>query len=388
MKKRKWIWLGIWILSLVGISCVGGAVSYGCFWALTLLPVISLVYLLCVYFRFRIYQEVESRDMVCGQAFNYYFTLRNEDYFGFAGVNVRLFPDFSYVENLAEDIEYELLPGDEFIYRTKVTCKYRGEYEIGLKEVVVTDFFRLFQLRYPIPGTIRAIVRPKIVNLKEITELSDIVVSLQREALFSKTEPDVVVRDYIRGDSPKRIHWKATAREGRLKVRTDTGEEKQGIHMLFDTKRYSRNMQEYLPMESKMLEALLALGMFFAARDMVTSVHYGQNGARRDEITNIKSFEEFYSRISNIFFREEEEITALFQMLYEQGTFADAKVLIVVLHEMNDEIMEMAERISTEGIYIVIYVVTDNNVENYIRESTVRKKIVVIPTEAELEWIV
>lgn len=366
---------------------MGGAVSYGCFWALTLLPVISLVYLLCVYFRFRIYQEVESRDMVCGQAYNYYFTLRNEDYFGFAGVNVRLFPDFSHVENLPEDIEYELLPGDEFIYRTKITCKYRGEYEIGLKEVVVTDFFRLFRLRYRFPGTIRAIVRPKLVDLKEIKELSDVVVSLQREALFSKSEPDIVVRDYIRGDSLKKIHWKATAREGQLKVRTDTGEEKQGIRMLFDTKRYSSDMHEYLPLESKILEAVLALGMFFATRDMVTTVYYGQNGVRQQEITNIKSFEEFYGAMSNVSFREEEEANALFQMLNEQGAFADAKVLIMVLHELDDAIMQTAEQLSAEGVYVVIYVVTEKNMEVYVRESTVRKKIVVISTEAELEGV-
>ncbi len=379
--------MGIWLLSLVGISCVGGAVSYGCFWALTLLPVISLVYLLCVYFRFRIYQEVESRDMVCGQAFNYYFTLRNEDYFGFAGVNVRLFPDFSHVENLPEDIEYELLPGDEFIYRTKITCKYRGEYEIGLKEVVVTDFFRLFRLRYRFPGTIRAIVRPKLVDLKEIKELADVVVSLQREALFSKSEPDIVVRDYIRGDSLKKIHWKATAREGQLKVRTDTGEEKQGIRMLFDTKRCSEDMQEYLPLESKILEAVLALGMFFATRDMATSVYYGQNGVRQHEITNIKSFEEFYACMSNVSFRKEEEVNTLFQGLSQQGTFADAKILIMVLHELDDAIMQTAEQLSAEGIYVVIYVITDKNMEAYVRESTVRKKIVVIPTEAELEGV-
>ncbi|MBQ9134649.1 MAG: DUF58 domain-containing protein [Lachnospiraceae bacterium] len=387
MKKRKWIWFGIWLLSLVGISCVGGAVSYGCFWALTLLPVISLVYLLCVYFRFRIYQEVESRDMVCGQAYNYYFTLRNEDYFGFAGVNVRLFPDFSHVENLPEDIEYELLPGDEFIYRTKITCKYRGEYEIGLKEVVVTDFFRLFRLCYRFPGTIRAIVRPKLVDLKEIKELSDVVISLQREALFSKSEPDIVVRDYIRGDSLKKIHWKATAREGQLKVRTDTGEEKQGIRMVFDTQRYSSDMHEYLPLESKILEAVLALGMFFAARDMVTTVYYGQNGVRQHEITNIKSFEEFYGGMSNVSFREEEETNALFQVLNGQGAFADAKVLIMVLHELDDAIMQTAEQLSAEGVYVVIYVITDKNMEAYVRESTVRKKIVVIPTEAELEGV-
>lgn len=325
--------------------------------------------------------------MVCGQALPYYFVLRNEDYFGFAGVNVRLFPDFSYVENLPEDIEYELLPGDEFIYRTKVTCRYRGEYEIGLKEVVVTDFFRLFKLRYKVTGTIRAIVRPKIVELTEVKELADVVVAMQREALFAKGEPDVVVRDYIRGDERKRIHWKATAGAGQLKVRTDAGEEKQGICILLDTKRYSTDMQDYLPLESKLLEVVLALGLFFATRNMATQVYYGQNDMRRDEILNIRSFESFYDKMSGVMFGEDEDVTGYFESLYEQGILANTKVMIAVLHEMNDTIMQLANKLSAEGIYVILYVVTDENIDAYRKQNTDRKKVIAIPIEAETEEV-
>ena len=175
------------------------------------------------------------------------------------------------------DMEYELLPGDKFTHETKLVCKYRGEYEVGVKELVITDFFRLFRLRYPVPGAIRALVLPKLVRLRELNSIADLSVYLQREAFIRKTEPDVVVRDYAEGDSLRQIHWKATARERKLKVRNRTGEEKQGIVLFCDTKRYAKDAKKYLPVENKLLEVLLALGYFFAEKNMPYTVYFDQN---------------------------------------------------------------------------------------------------------------
>ena len=387
MNCRKWIWLGLWIFSLVGISFHGGAVSYGFFFMLTLLPVVSFIYLLCVFLRFKIYQEVESRDMVCGQAMPYFFVLQNEDYFGFASVNVKMFADFSYVENVAEDMEYELLPGDKFIYRTRIICKYRGEYEVGVKEVVVTDFFRIFRLKYPVSGTIKALVKPKITELEELLSLPEMAESLPKEAFWEKNEPDVVVRDYIFGDSLRRVHWKTTARMQQLKVRKDTWEEKQGITLFFDTKRQYRKIEAYLPVESKMLEVLLALGFFFAKRNMSFSVYYERRGCRT-EVSNIKGFQAFYEEMSELSFDSEEELLGLLGNLYGElgsSSLKNSKAVIGIVHKLSDELLQFTERLSNQGSMVLLYVISDENLEEYMRQSTPRRKIVVIPTEKKLE---
>lgn len=55
---RNRILIGLcWILSLVGISFYGGNITYGLFIMITLLPVMSGVYLLFVYLRFSVYQR-------------------------------------------------------------------------------------------------------------------------------------------------------------------------------------------------------------------------------------------------------------------------------------------------------------------------------------------
>ena len=137
MAKRRWALFGLWILSLIAISFYGGTISYGFFFGVTLIPFISFAYLVFVYVFFRIYQKVESRDMVCGQPTPYFFVLQNDGYYPFASVGIKMFSSFSYVEKVPENTEYELLRGDKYIFETKIICKYRGEYEVGVKAVVL-----------------------------------------------------------------------------------------------------------------------------------------------------------------------------------------------------------------------------------------------------------
>ena len=52
------------------------------------------------------------------------------------------------------------------------------------------------------------------------------------------------------GDAIKQIHWKATAREQKLKTRNRIGEEKRGITIFLDTRRESEEPYKYLPLEN------------------------------------------------------------------------------------------------------------------------------------------
>ena len=85
---RRWMFFGLWILSLAAITFYGGAVSYGFFFGVSLLPLVCLGYIACVYCRFKIYQEIGSRTMVCGRPESYLFILKNEDFFAYASVSI------------------------------------------------------------------------------------------------------------------------------------------------------------------------------------------------------------------------------------------------------------------------------------------------------------
>ena len=384
-RLRRWALLGLWLLSLPVISFYGGAVSYGFFFGVTLVPVVSAVYLLAVYLRFKIYQKLESRNVVCGQPVPYFFVLQNDDYFAFTSVGVRLFSSFSYVEKLPDGTSYELLPGDKYTFETKLVCKYRGEYEVGVKEIVITDFLRLFQISYRVPETIKALVLPRVVRVDELQCIADIADLLQRETYRAQTQADVVVRDYVAGDALKQIHWKATARAQALKVRNRTGEEKTGIAILCDTKRYSGDNREYLPLENKMLEVLLALTVYFAQRNMACDICYGQRGMVRCHVQDLQDFDAFYRQAAGIDFAKEEAVEETGRQALTEGVWQDCRILFFVLHMWSDAVWQMAEQIAAGGGIAVLCLVTDGNMDEYLKFGSERKRIVVVPVEAELE---
>lgn len=388
MKARRIILLILWILSVVAISFYGGAVSYGFFFCVTLLPVISLIYLICVFAGFRIYQEIESRNIVCRQPMPYYFVLQNGEQYAFAGVSARLFSELSYVEEMPDDAEYELLPGDRYTFRTKLVCKYRGEYEVGVKEVVLTDFFQIFRFKYKIPSTIKAVVYPRIIRKEELCSIRDIAAYLCKENYRTKTEADVTVRDYAAGDAIKHIHWKASAKEQKLKTRNFTGEEQQGLIFFYDTKRYDKEPYVYLPIENQILEILLGTGYFFAKQKVGFEVLYRKGGLCRARVEGAGDYDAFYQEVAQTIFDGNEKGSTAFAELIGQGIFADQKAVIAILHQIDEKLMAAAGQLSMAGVMVILYIVTDENIEEYLREKSSRLHILAVPVHKDLEdWL-
>ncbi len=123
MLRNRLIAIGLFILSLVAISFYGGPVSYGFFFLMLLIPLISLIYTIVVYFRFRMYQKIITKNVVVGTPTDFYFTLQNEDFYSFSGVKVEFFRDFSYISELTENSEYELAPHSGIKKETVLVCK-------------------------------------------------------------------------------------------------------------------------------------------------------------------------------------------------------------------------------------------------------------------------
>jgi uncharacterized protein (DUF58 family) len=97
----------------------------------------------------------------------------------------------------------------------RVTCTARGFHAFGPATLRTGDVFGLATRQIEIPGEDYLLVYPKIVPLERLglparNPFGD--VPLRRQWLFEDPMRTVGVRDYRPGDSPRRLHWKATAR--------------------------------------------------------------------------------------------------------------------------------------------------------------------------------
>lgn len=355
---RNRILIGLcWILSLVGISFYGGNITYGLFIMITLLPVMSGVYLLFVYLRFSVYQRLEGKTFVTGHAIPYFFTLQNENHFAFAGVRVYFHSDFSSLFGLDEQSEYELLPGTGIEKDTVLICRYRGSYEVGISMVEITDFLRLFRVRYHNREPLTVTVDPDIIPLKDAagTRLARL---LLRDSLRGENRPDIPVREYAPGDSIRSLQWKAIAREQKLLVRQYTGEQQESVGILLSTFRRSDKAAEYLPIENRMLEIALSLSDYTTSHNIPTISFTRTDALSVSRIDSHASFEGYYRSLCRLSYASAYRDEALFTEAGRHEPLRSTGTVFMILSEYTAEAEHFASILSGNGTDVIIYLVT------------------------------
>ena len=288
---------------LVGFR--GGSVSYLLFYSSLILPILSLINVFLVYLKFCIYQSIESKVLNKEERVPYLFKLSNEDFISYTKIQVNFMKDYADVENMDQATNYCLLPGEEIHKETKLCCHYRGEYKVGIDYVTVADFLNLFQITYACSSAIEVKVLPRILHLTKlaIAPKSEDIKKQQYLIQSKQIIPDVEVRKYQSSDSPKMIHWKATARQGQLLTRKYTDDPKSELVLLLDLQRFNVPEKERMIMEDKLIEAALAIADYFVRNHTPVCVIFDSTGVDKIHIYSKDDLNQFYKFCSEVRFQ-------------------------------------------------------------------------------------
>ena len=358
MRRNRIIWFVLWALSLAGISFRGGAVTYGLFFALTLAPIVSLVYLAAVYALFHLYQHLDRRFVTVNEPVDYRFILVNEYPLQFVGIRVRFFTSFSSITDLDDETEYELRPGTRIEKETRLICRYRGEYRIGIKEIEIQDFFRLFRIRYKNKECIRAVVKPQLIKTDRIGDvvLSDAV----KHSLQDRSEMDVTSREYIPGDDMRFVNWSQYARTGILMTREQTGSDYSEIAVITDTYRDSEEQSEYLPRENRILELVLAISYFYCRNNIGAAEYHVSQDMVRLSAENTWKFEEYYNSVSEIMFNSRNTHALLRECVMRRRDICGSAAVFLILSSWDKDISALVGDLERNGMDTVIILVSND----------------------------
>ena len=355
MKRNRIIWLVLWILSIVGISFFGGYFSYGFFVALTLIPVFSLLYLAYIYLFFHIAQDIRNRYAVVNEKIPYYFSLVNEYPILFSGVRVIFYSSFSTIHGLSDETEYELFPRTGIHKETQLICRYRGEYKVGIKEIELQDYFRLFRISYKNKESVTAVVRPQLVCLESLGAIE--LVNAVRNATSLCMEPDIETREYIPGDEIRMINWSQSARTGTLLTRKMIGQEFRQISIILDTYRESKEDKVYFPLENKMLELELAVAYYLSRNKIKATEYHYQDKLVSLPVGSEDSFQSFYETISEVKFDDRNTHALLCESIGQNVEIFNSAMIFFVLYKWSAEIEGLVQRLSQNNLYITVYLI-------------------------------
>lgn len=295
------------------VSFYGGNISYLLFYFALLLPVLTLTYSIFVYTRFKIVQDME-RTVIKSQKVPYSLILANEDMVPFTNISLNYFTErvtiLDFKEERTEGNETIdtchlcLLPGESIHINTKMYCKYRGVYPVGVKSVTVTDFLGIFTITYPMKEQICVTVKPRILPFEQFTkpmEQKD-----PKNILFSAMQkqelPDFELRPYQPGDTPKLIHWKNSSRAGELLVRKQMPEELFEVILVFDLTPIKDTAKNPMDTEDDILEATLSFAHHYCMKQIPIRIVFMEKELTEYTIYNQRDFEKFYSITPNLLF--------------------------------------------------------------------------------------
>jgi hypothetical protein len=127
--------------------------------------------------------------------------------------------------------------------RTTVTRQLvglqRGRVEVGPCEITVRDPFGLARRRRVLGGTSRVTVHPRVWELPPGVALGGATASGSdgRRRLTPGGEDLADIREYVRGDDLRSVHWPSTAHRGKLMVRQSESPEAPRAVLVLDLRR-------------------------------------------------------------------------------------------------------------------------------------------------------
>jgi uncharacterized protein (DUF58 family) len=125
--------------------------------------------------------------------------------------------------------------------RYTVPTRVRGRHRFGPASLTTSDPFGLVSKRMEVPGTAEFIVYPRMVPVTNLAVPARQPLGDDKPAQPLVEDPLRIagVRPYVPGDSPRRIHWRATARTGALQTRIYEPSATPSVALFLDTNTFA-----------------------------------------------------------------------------------------------------------------------------------------------------
>lgn len=360
MKANRLICILFIIGSVIFASFYGGNISYALLYVSVFVPVVSFLYTVYVYARFKIYQSLDSHMVVKGDWNNYSFVLGNEDFITFRNVKVNFLYDKSTIKKTDETLEFSLLPGESEHMETQIRCNYRGEYYIGVKSVEITDFLYLFAITYPISSKLKVVVLPRILKLEQLG-IAPAFIDPKNPVHYSNTveeELNTEVRRYIPGDNKKRIHWKASAKVGELLSRKYYKKPKAEAVLFMDLMKIEATELNVIIAEDKIIESILAVANYYVSHNIACNIIFDMGGARQIPVYSKRDFNAFYEYCANIRFNAGTPVGELMSQRLQRGD--DGNFYLVATNRLDKDLYFTSLKVISQGNRICILYISDD----------------------------
>ncbi|MCL2377396.1 MAG: DUF58 domain-containing protein, partial [Defluviitaleaceae bacterium] len=329
-------------------------------YAVLALPLLSLVLTFVSRRRFTVEERITQDNIIKGETVQYVFNVRNNSFLPYTSVRVRFKANSSAVTADFTDQFFAIWPYKNHELTFNLSAKYRGNYEIGVLNIMVYDFLGLFSFEQKHKHTFFLTVRPRVLDIMPLP-LSKADSGTENVKNFTAEEDYALISDlrkYQPTDGYKKIHWKASAKRNELVSKNYQNTKRNSVALLVDNSLIEagiRGGDAAAAMEDLMMEAYVSALSYCIKSGYVSSLFFMGDEQHEGAIGN---FEYLYTIASKINFGDAHSNFDAYIVNYSKMQ-ADAENVIIFVQEINDAVFATAQTLHVFGNNIIIFYFKD-----------------------------
>jgi len=271
---------------------------------LLLLPLASLALLAFMLKGFKYDQFVDRFAATKGETVFYRLMVRNKGILLLPYIEVAFYGSGTIYREDFVMRRMAIPPHGDHTLEIAFTCKFRGAYDIGVRQIRIKDYLGLFTFRQEIRKLGTLIIYPRIVFIDSFPMINDYDGNtLDFDARrHDNAETISEIRKYRSGDRLRTIHWKLSAKKDELMVKSFEQTSGAAIELILDARCEGRSGDDALELVDKIVECAVALAYHFASRAIPTTLHYFSDVLERQKQTSIHDFQLTYQLLSEASF--------------------------------------------------------------------------------------
>lgn len=351
---KNWIAYYLTLLaSLVFALLYPGRTSSAFFYALLLMPLASLGLSALLLTGFRYVQQIDAMAAAKGDTVTYRITAGNRSLMMLPYVELFFYSADSALGRDFTSRKMAVLPHGKSNVTIQVACKYKGLYEVGIKQIKFKDYLGLFTFHQSMGKLGDLVVYPRIVPVEAFPVMAGYTGESHASAGNSQERTDTVsdIRKYVNGDRLRSIHWKLSAKKDELMVKNFEQASGSCAELIIDASAIGSGMRG-IEQEERLVECAVALSYYFARNSVSASLHFYCGGLVRQRLNGINDFRLAYRMLSEASFCPGAELPDIAGLVLDEGPAR--KTVAVVSAGLSADTAGQLQRLASAGFHVAV----------------------------------
>ena len=353
MLKNRLTWLAVAVILVLLIYLYEDTITYMALYVVLTLPILSLSLTILSRRRFTVEEHLTANNITKGETVQYIFNVKNNSFLPCTSVRVRFKSNSSAIVTDFVDQYFAIWPYKSHEIVFNISAKYRGNYEIGVLNIVLYDFLGLFRFEQKHDKALMLTVNPRVLDITGGLPLATANSGMENVKNLMMEEDYAIISDlrkYQPTDGYKKIHWKASAKKNELISKNYQNTRRNSTTLLVDNSLIRGDEEYSAALEDMIMEACVSSLSYCIKQQQVCALYY-IGGETEEGVTG--NFDYLYAVASGIGFGSHENFDTY--LINYSKMQVDAENLLIFVQDISDTVYAVAQSLSIFGNNVIIF---------------------------------